>query len=384
MARCWRRRSANPGRFRSRSPASTAWRRCAIPSPGSSRIPSISVPQNRHQTSDIRPQHSSRMSLHKISRALLSVVCGLWSAYGCAYAPLRTSPHPPPPLPTEVAAYYAYPHRLADVTTQPLRNNQWVRESQISFPLSASGFEPTEPLVEFEWFESQQPGRRPAILFNPILGGDYPLERNICRFLARHRFHVALVHRKTLKIAPDQPIEHLELLLRQGIVRIRQVVDWMEAHERVDPSRMGSFGISMGGIAGIITAAVEPRLRAHVVALAGGSLADILVTSKDSLLAKPRARYLAHHHMDLKTMETHLRQHITTDPVRLAPYVDTTRLLMFIAVGDRTIGRGNSLRLRRALRFPATVFLPTGHYTAYLMLPYLKYASLRFFRRHLL
>ena len=210
------------------------------------------------------------------------------------------------------------------------------------------------------------------------------MERGICRYLARNGFHVAMVHRKTLKIGPDQPIEHLELLLRQGILRIRQVVDWMAAHERVDASRMGSFGISMGGIASTITAAVEPRLRVHVVALAGGSLADILVTSKDSLLAKPRARYLAHHHMDLKTMEALLRQHIKTDPVRMASYVDSTRLLLFIAVADRTIGSSNTRRLRTALRFPPTVFLPAGHYTAYLLLPYLKYASLRFFRRHLL
>ena len=78
-------------------------------------------------------------------------------------------------------------------------------------------------------------------------------------------------------------------------------------------------------------------------------------------------------------MEALLRQHIKTDPVRMAPYVDTTRLLMFIALGDRTIGRDNALRLRRALGYPTTVFLPTGHYTSYLLLPYVKYASLRFF-----
>jgi hypothetical protein len=323
------------------------------------------------------------MKSRKNFRHLLSAVCCLLSAHGCAYAPLRGDPPTPQPLPQETAAYYAYPHAPTNVTTEPLRENRWVRESLIRFPLSASGFEPTEPVVECEWFESSQPGRRPAILFNPILGGDYPLERKICRFLARHGFHVALVHRKTLKIGPDQPVEHLELLLRQGIVRIRQIVDWMEAHERVEPSQMGGFGISMGGIASVITAAVEPRLRAHVVALAGGGIPDILITSRDSLLTKPLARYLAHHHMDLRTMEALLRQHIKTDPVRLAPHVDSTRLLMFIALGDRTIGRANALRLRRALGSPATVFLPTGHYTAYFMLPYVQHASLKFFRRHL-
>jgi len=257
------------------------------------------------------------------------------------------------------------------------------REFLVQFPLSSTGFEPTEPTVEFEWFESQEPGRRAAILFNPILGGDYPLERGICRFFARHGFHVALVHRKTLKISPTQPVTHIELLLRQGILRIRQVVDWMAANERVDPHRMGGFGISMGGIAGVITAAVEPRLRVHVIALAGGTIPDILIASHDQLLAKPRARYLAQNAMDLSTLDRLLRQHLRTDPVRLAPYVDADALLMFISVFDRTVGLANSLRLWRALGEPRAAFLPCGHYTAYLLLPYLEYASLRFFQQRL-
>ncbi|MBI3319637.1 MAG: acetylxylan esterase [Candidatus Omnitrophica bacterium] len=286
-------------------------------------------------------------------------------------------------MPAELSAYYAYPNGPSQVTMHLLEERRRFRVLLVQFPLAAEGFTPTEPVVEFEWFESTAPGRRPAILFNPILGGDYPLERGMCRFFAAHGFHVALVHRKTLKISPEHPVDRLELLLRQGILRIRQVVDWMESNERVDPQRMGSFGISMGGMATVITAAVEPRLRVHVVALAGGSLPDILVTSRDRLLTKPRAMYLTRNQIDLKTLETRLRQSVKSDPIRLAPYVDARRLLMFIALGDRTIGRANALRLWRALGQPEAVFVPLGHYTSYLYLPYLKRLSLRFFQTHL-
>jgi hypothetical protein len=253
----------------------------------------------------------------------------------------------------------------------------------VQFPLAAQGFEPTEPTVEVEWFESAAPGRRPAILFNPILGGDYPLERGICRFLAAHGFHTAMVRRKTLKISPEHDVARIELLLRQGLVRIRQVVDWMETRERVDPDRMGSFGISMGGIAGVMTAAVEPRLKAHVIALAGGAIPDILASSNDTLLAKPRRRYLERNGMDLATLVQRLREEVRSDPIRLAPYADNRNMLMFIALFDRTIGFRNSLRLREALGRPRTIFLPFGHYTAYFSLPYLKFASLRYFEETL-
>lgn len=330
-------------------------------------------------TKHAAPSTKKRAGRH----VLLTAYCLVLGA-GCAYAPLRTQGAVAPlPLPAEIAAYYAYPHAPADVTITPTGTPRGVREFAVQFPLSASGFEPTEPIVEFEWFESTQPGRRPAVVFNPILGGDYPLERGVCRYLSRNGFHVALVHRKTLKISPEHPVDRIELLLRQGVIRIRQVVDWMEAHERVDAQRMGSFGISMGGIAGVITAAVEPRLKAHVVALAGGGVADILAGSNDSLLAKPRRRYLEKNHMDLAELEAALRRSLKTDPILLAPYVDRRTVSMFIAVADRTIGYGNALRLRRALGRPSTVFLPTGHYSAYLTLPYLKYAGLRFLKEKL-
>ena len=309
--------------------------------------------------------------------------CWLIAVTGCAHVPRHAAFRSPQPLPAEVASYYDYPNHHPEASIRPARERRAYREFLVQFPLSSTGFEPTEPVVEFEWFESVEPGRRPAILFNPILGGDYPLERGICRFLAGHGFHVAMVHRKTLKISPTQPVAQIELLLRQGVIRIRQVVDWMASNERVDPLRMGSFGISMGGIATVITAAVEPRLRVHVVALAGGPIADILVASHDGLLAKPRARYLAHNAMDLATLDRLLRRDIRTDPVRLAPYVETGKLLMFISVFDRTIGFSNSMRLWRALGQPRVAFLPCGHYTAYLLLPYLKHASLHFFQKTL-
>ena len=134
----------------------------------------------------------------------------------------------------------------------------------------------------------------------------------------------------------------------------------------------------------MIAAAVEPRLKIHVVALAGGSLPDILMSSKDTLLTKPMARYLERNHMDKATLERLLRQHVKTDPVLLAPYVDSSNMLMMIAWFDHTIGRTNALRLWRALGRPEAVFLHFGHYTSYLALPYIKHTALRFFNARLI
>ncbi|MBI4341522.1 MAG: prolyl oligopeptidase family serine peptidase [Candidatus Omnitrophica bacterium] len=309
----------------------------------------------------------------------------LTAIQGCAYAPLREgATHTLKALPQELVVYYDYPAHRHEAVSLLIRHHAAFSEYLVRFPLSLpAGLKPTEPVVEFEWFESHAVGRRGAIVFNPILGGDYPVERGVCRTFARQGWHVALVHRKTLKVSPEHEVAHLERLLRQGMVRIRQVTDWMTAHERVDAARLGSFGISMGGIVTVMAAAVEPRLHAHVIALAGGPLADILTSSPDRMIRQPRGLYLARNRMDLETMERLLREAVHTDPIRLAPYVDRRRVFMVIALADRTIGRANALRLWRALGRPQAVFLPFGHYTAYLSLPYLQYAGLRFLNEQL-
>ena len=157
----------------------------------------------------------------------------------------------------------------------------------------------------------------------------------------------------------------------------------MALREGVDPQRLGSFGVSMGGIASTMVAAVEPRLRVHVIALAGGGIPQIVATSHDRQLTKPLANYLQRNHLDRATLYRLMRNAVTTDPIRLAPYVDRENLFMLIALCDRTIGTANALRLWRALGQPETVFMTAGHYTAYLYLLYMKHAALRFFQRHL-
>ena len=316
---------------------------------------------------------------------LLLIAYCLVLTTGCAHAPMRSGYTGPEALPAQVSAYYDYPAQSLKAYTVSflLKQNDGIRERLIRLPLIAPDFNPTEPVVEFEWFESGLPGKRPAIVFNPILGGDYYLERGLCRFFAEQGFHVALIHRKTLKVSPEHPVERLELLLRQGVLRIRQVVDWMSAQEAVDANRLGSFGISMGGIAGAVTAAVEPRLQAHVIALAGGPIADILMDSKDPMLTKARRRYLEQNRISAETLKARLQAAIRTDPIQLASYSDARDIFMFIALFDRTIGRSHSITLRDALGEPDVIYLPTGHYSAFIFLPLVKRESLRFFREHL-
>ena len=318
--------------------------------------------------------------LRKKRTVALSFLC---LAAGCAHLhPAITAPTAAPPADT--AAYYDYPRAAINPTVELLSEHEGYAIHLVRWPLAtADALSEAERTVEVEWYESSQPGTRAALLVLPILGGNYPIERAFCRFFSYRGVHCALVRRRTIKFAATESPEDLEALLRRAVVRNRQVIDWLETQPSVDDARLGLFGISMGGIVGVMTAAVEPRVKALVAGLAGGSIADILCHTHDSILTRPRARYLAKQGVTLEALHRRLTDGIRTDPLRLAPYVDGHRVLTIMARLDRTIPRAERLALWRALGQPETLLLPLGHYSSIALVPYVATHALRFYRRTL-
>ncbi len=306
-----------------------------------------------------------------------------WLVGGCAHLhPIAV--RPPVDVPAETAAYYDYPKATIAPQIERLGDHKDYTVERVRWPFaSAAPVEPADAVIEVEWYASRQPGRRAAVLVLPILGGDYPIERAFCRFFAQRGLHCALVHRRTIKFTASESPADLEVLLRRTVIRQRQVIDWLETQPGVDAARVGVFGISMGGIVGVMTAAVEPRVQAVVAGLAGGGIADILRETRDPILAKPRARYLATRGLTLDELHRQLREALRTDPLRLAPYVDGRRVLMIRARLDRTIPAARSRQLWEALGRPERVTLPTGHYSSLLLVPYVETRALRFYRRTL-
>ena len=323
---------------------------------------------------------------------------------GCAHLhPVATAPTAA--APSDTTAYYAYPHTPITPTVELLSEHEGYTVERVRWPLvpppagptegrsdiswsptstsdgllrrphagggmaTTDGLEESERTIEVEWYESSQPGQRAALLVLPILGGNYPIERAFCRFFAYRGIHCALIHRRTMKFTTSASPTDLEALLRRAVIRNRQVCDWLETQPSVDAARLGVFGISMGGMLGVMTAAVEPRVKALVAGLAGGGIADVLCHTRDPILTRPRARYLAKQGLTLEELHRRLADGIRTDPLRLALYVDSRRVLMIMARLDRTIPTAERLALWRALGQPDTLRLPAGHYSSIVLVP---------------
>lgn len=222
----------------------------------------------------------------------------------------------------------------------------------------------------------------PVIVVLPIIGGGYPLEKFFCSYFARHGMAAVLVRREGLKKVFGR-LEEIDDTLRHSAIDARQALDWIETRTELDPARIGMFGISMGGIRAAFLTPLDPRIRAATIALAGGDLPYIITHSTEGGLTRRRKAFLEKSGMSEEQFQEALKPVITCDPMSVASSIDRSRVLLVVAAFDKAVPTRKGLELRRAMGKPETVFVPAGHYTSLLFLPYIKPACLRFFREKL-
>jgi pimeloyl-ACP methyl ester carboxylesterase len=210
-------------------------------------------------------------------------------------------------------------------------------------------------------------------------GGNYQVERMFARFFARHQLAVVIAHRLKWKV--DLIPEALDAWFRQTVFENQLALDWIETRPELDADRIALFGISLGGIRGVLLAATDPRVKAAVLGLTGGDLPYILAHTTENGIAKKRDEYLRTNCVTVQQFQERLRASITAEPNDFAPAIDPQSVLLVLGVFDHVVPFGKGWELRRNMGRPETLLLPTGHYTAALMIPYIRDQSLRFFQK---
>ncbi len=250
-----------------------------------------------------------------------------------------------------------------------------------AFAASASPLPDAAKPIHMTWFRpnpSREPRtRRPAVVISPILGSDTQFVADFAAAFARRGWHGLVVRRPKVDYDPTLPVEQVEERSALVVSRQVQALDWLLATGEADPARIGSFGISAGGITNAMVAGVDRRYTAHVIALAGGPLCDVLVDSDEGSLRRLVAKG-AKAGATKDDMREQLRRAVRTDPVLLAPGVDPKMVLLFLARYDTTVPTRTGLALREALGDPATVWIPFGHRTSILALPFIFRDTLAF------
>lgn len=233
-------------------------------------------------------------------------------------------------------------------------------------------------------------GKEPAplLLILPILGRllclpDFWLEKKIAGFFTKRGFACAIVERQFFLFQSGLGELQLNEYITSTVRLARQTLDALSTHPDIRQTQIASLGISFGGIINTLLCAQDTRIRAAVIALAGGPIPEILATSWD-----PLVRYYyrsVKNGMGWKTEEFVLKlSALLENPLDAAPKVDREKILMIIAKYDQVVRYPYAENLRQKMGMPETLYLPCGHYTSLLALPVLERKALQFYQRKFL
>ena len=313
-------------------------------------------------------------------RSLTSLVALLAAllAGGCtSFRPLATT-RPARPVPAGMRAPFEYEPSVASATHLVERTDRYAEHDlEIYTPPGA-----VEPDVR-GWFFDASTGpddRRPAVVVLPILAGGYQAERIVARTLARRGISAVVLTRNSLLFGEDRQPDDVMASVVHSIRGARRAVDWLSERPGVDPDRLGSVGISLGGIMLGYLAAAEPRLKAHAIIIGGGDLPHLVDDSWEFLVRRWRNGQVERagtREMLLAEMESGFEP----DPLDLAAYQDPSRFFVVIARHDWVVGTEYQQALWRALGEPEALFVSAGHYTTALYIPAITSGLVSFFQR---
>lgn len=252
---------------------------------------------------------------------------------------------------------------------EPLRSMDRAEVSTLRFPSPVESPDPVNNTVHAEYFRSNVPGKRPAVVVLHILGADFALARFYAARLAAHGVHAVFLklpyYGERRPPGSDRRMVSLDIerttgAMRQGVCDVRRAIAWLGSREEVDEKRLGVTGISLGGIVSSLVAAVDPRVERTALLLAGGDLPTILWNAPEAEAKKAKERWIAAG----MTLEKLRELTAPYDPLTHAARLKGKRVLMQCGKVDEVIPPSCAIALWEAAGRPAITWFDCGHYSA--------------------
>ncbi|HZJ14921.1 MAG TPA: prolyl oligopeptidase family serine peptidase [Chthoniobacteraceae bacterium] len=257
------------------------------------------------------------------------------------------------------------------VRCEPAENGQgdWL----MRFPSPLPSGDATNDLCAMEWYVARdkdgQPMRAPAVVIVHESGRGMVAGRIFATGLKAQGLHTFLVQlpgygARTSAFTAD--IQRMLPGLQQAVADVRRARDAVAALPFIDTSLIALQGTSLGGFVTATVAGLDHGYNRIFILLAGGNLADMVLTGERDA-AKFREALTA-----AGVTEEQIRQFVkVVEPMRLAHRVDAARTWLFSGTEDEVVPPRCSLAFAKAagLIDGHHVEMPVGHYTAAIMLP---------------
>ena len=285
------------------------------------------------------------------------------------------------PMPADVAARFEYEAGAVRAELSLASENSTYRVFEGEFLPDIAGSDDDSPIT-FEYYRQIGLERAPVVLVLPILNGQKHVVKPFATHFADNGYNVVIVDTVQRRTLLEDMLEP-EAAIRRTAIRHRRVLDWVDTLAEIDTDRIAVFGASLGGFNALFLTATDSRIKASALALVAGDLPFVLTNSSERRINEAADGAMETLQTDSEGLRRYLEQHILSDPMDLAHYVEPDRVLMVLAKFDDSVHYEKQLELHAAMGNPESITLPTGHVTAAAYLFYLRARVLDFFDRKL-
>jgi dienelactone hydrolase len=212
------------------------------------------------------------------------------------------------------------------------------------------------------------PSGGPALVLLPHWEGTPRVARYVTRRFSRSGYQVFAIlppaRARREEPSPAVLVQVLRDRIRTGRLAVRLAAD------RLRPSCIVLLGVSVGALAAVAVGALEPQVDGLIAALGGADLRLIASQSSDPLLRAIRTNG------EKGSFELPPEELRRVDPLTWSAYLDPRRVLLLGARWDQVMPEGSKVALRKALRDPAEIEFPCGHFSFAAFLPFAVSASI--------
>lgn len=146
--------------------------------------------------------------------------------------------------------------------------------------------------------------------------------------------------------------------VKQTVSDLRRALDWAATDPRIDSTRLGVLGVSLGAIMASLAMAVDPRLQYAALLLGGADLAHIMWHSSLTISVREALRKQGFTEIKLREALDDI------DPlIYMTPEIGK-RTFLVGALFDSVVPATDTEKLHKALGEPPMLWLETGHYGA--------------------
>lgn len=270
-------------------------------------------------------------------------------------------------------------------TLQLLRKEEDFDVYRLSYPSPADTPWPENNVVPAEYYlptGAKADAKAPAAVVLDILDGGAILPRMLARAAAIRGVAALYIPMPCYNARRPKNDAHLKYLAEdpsrtangfiQAVMDVRRAKAILTTRPEVDAGQIGITGISLGGIMAALCAGVDGEFDRVVPILAGGQIASITFSSRETRQIRAMMQAKG---MDLKDAE---RVFAPVEPIHFAERIDAGRCLMINASNDEVIPKATTEALNAAMGGPRLVWLPAGHYSAIGFLPMIQQQAIDF------